>query len=312
MKLKYLAMILLGTSLLGVGCSKENEPEKKNESETDPVSISRISVSAEANDEKAGNGRTVFDGYSVNWNTGDALGCMKTTAPSSNNKFTLTAGAGTMYGTFDAASEADNLTEGTWIAYYPHNAVKYTSTNKFRVVGQTQSDGTPKHLALYDWLVSNPVTLSKSLVDSKFVMKHAFALVEFKVKLKNPADDYVEFAQCVLETQDKSTVFAQNVYFDVQGAIQFDYTARNASVSRLPYPEFTTDNTTCWLLVRQSELKDLNVRVYFTYQNIISSASVQFTPKSILQPGKKYVLELEMDIDEHNPNSSSLIILRRS
>lgn len=300
MKMKYLTMIILCSTLLA-GCSNSNEPEN------DDVAISRIYAS----DENSSETRTTLDGYSVAWANGDILGCIKTTDPASNNKFVLTEGSGTRFGTFDASSEADKLTEGTWIAYYPHSAAKYTSAKKFRIVSQTQTDETPKHVALYDWLVSNPVTLSKGTVNGNFKMKHAFALVEFKVKLKNPADDYVELAQCVLDTQDGSPVFAQSVYFDDQGAIQFDYTAKNVSISRTPYPEFTTNNTSCWLLARQSTLKPLKVTVYFTY-GVISSASAEFTPTSILEPGKKYVIELEMDINESNPNSSILTIVGRS
>lgn len=302
MKLKYVIMTALCVSLLGAGCSKDNDPKSDND-----VSISTISAS----DENSSDTRTTLDGYRVTWAQGDELGCVKTTDAASNHKFVLTDGANTMYGKFAAETETDNLNAGTWVAYYPYSATKYTSAKKFRIVSQPQMDDTPNHVSTYDWLISRPVTISENNQDLRFRMKHVFALVEFNVKLKEEAQDYVELAQCVLGTTDGDKIFAQNVYFDGQGSLQFDYISQNVAVTRSPYIEFTTANTSLWLLTRQSELKPLTVTVFFTY-GIISSASATFMPKSILEPGKKYVINLELDIDEVNPNSSTLTILSRS
>lgn len=183
------------------------------------------------------------------------------------------------------------------------------------MVNQTQTDETTNHVAKTDWLVSDPVKIGTSSLGADFKMKHAFALVEFKVKLKRPAtskyDDPV-LSQCVLKTQDESRIFAQRIYFDNGGQIQFDYTAISTAIVRSDRPLLTaTNDITTWLLTRQSSVQPLTVMVYFEY-GVISSASAQFTPKSILEPGKEYKIGLELEINEDNPNASTLTIVSRS
>ncbi|MEG0517575.1 MAG: fimbrillin family protein [Bacteroidales bacterium] len=309
MKQNYLAAISLCAILIVSGCSKENTPEEGK------ISISEITASGEVPQAMQDATRTTLDGYSVNWSTGDAVGCMETSQPASNNKFILSKGAGTKYGTFVVDPASTPLTTGTWIAYYPHSATRYTSSKKYRMVNQAQIDETTNHVAKTDWLVSDPVKIGTSSLGADFKMKHAFALVEFKVKLKRPAAsayDEPRLAQCVLATQDESRIFAQQIYFDNGGQMQFDYTALSTAIVRDDKPLLTvTNDVTAWLLTRQSSVQPLKVTVFFEY-GVITSASTLFTPTSILEPGKKYKIGLEVELNEDNPNASTLTIVSRS
>lgn len=313
MYMKVRSMIIMGgLVLLGTSCSKGSDMAGEEPTGDDTVDISTITASdAGAVSGVDNKTRTTLDGYNVTWASGDALGCMKVTDNTSNKKFVLSKGEGMIEGEFSAATTGDHLGTGTWIAYYPYTASRYTASKKLRIVSLTQSDETNSHIAKYDWLVSSPIGLGEKDKFANFKMKHVFALIEFNVKLKEATTGYAELAQCVLESSDGSNIFPQSLYFNDQGNIQFDYTSRNISVSRLPYTEFTTNYSTLWALARQSTRKELSVRVYFTYNGVISSAEVKFTPTSILEAGKKYVLNLEMDLDESNPNSSILTILSR-
>lgn len=293
-------IITFGLLLLISGCSINNELEKDLEGK-----VTRITAS-DASKETY----TTLNGNRVTWANNDALGLIKVTSPTSNNHFRLTKGIGEINGIFEAVNVEDALEGGTWVAYYPYNATKYTSSRKFRVVSMTQTDNTPSHIARYDWLLSDPVTLTSSgNLDTNFRLKHLLSLVEFNVKLKSSSSEYIELAQCVLESVDNTPTFAQNIYFNDQGNVVFDYTSKNVSVTMLPYVEFTTDYTTLWLAARQAALKPLSVRVYFTYGSVISSAATTFTPTNKLEPGKKYVLYLELEVNDANPNASTLSII---
>lgn len=299
MKQKSL-FITFGLLLLVTGCSINNELDKDLEGK-----VTRITAS-DASKETY----TTLNGNRVTWANNDALGLINVTSVTSNNHFLLTKGAGEINGVFEAVNVEDALDAGTWVAYYPYNVTKYTASRKFRVVSMTQTDNTPSHIARYDWLLSDPVTLTKAgNPDANFKLKHLFSLVEFNVKLKSSPNEYIELAQCVLESVDNTSTFAQNIYFNDQGNVVFDYTSKNVSVTMLPYVEFTTDYTTLWLAARQETLKPLSVRVYFTYGSVISSAATTFTPTNKLESGKKYVLHLELDLNDSNPNASTLSIV---
>ena len=293
-------IIIVGVLLLTTGCSINNELDKELESK-----VTRITASDASKKTRT----TALSGNRVTWAENDALGLIKVTDKASNNHFRLTQGAGEIDGIFEAAETKDALDAGTWVAYYPYTATRYTSSRKFRMVSMTQTDDTPSHLARYDWLLSNPVTLSSGNPDNDFKLNHLFSLIEFNVKLENSSSKYLELAQCVLESVDNTNTFAQYTYFNDQGDVTFDYTSKNVSISRYPYVEFTTNYTTLWLVARQSELKPLSVRVYFTYGSVISSASTSFTPTSKLEPGNKYVLYLQLEVNEANPNASTLSLL---
>ncbi|MEG0517578.1 MAG: fimbrillin family protein [Bacteroidales bacterium] len=309
MEQNYLAAISLCAILIVSGCSKENTPEEGK------ISISEITASGEEPQAMQDATRTTLDGYSVTWNAGDAVGCMEASKPASNHKFVLTKGAGTKYGTFVVDPSSEPLTVGTWTVYYPYSTGRYTPGDKYPMVIQTQNDETTKHVERTDWLVSDPVKISSSSVGANFKMRHIFALVEFKIKLKNPAtsESYQPVVtQFVLSTQDGSNIFPQYIYADASGQMQFDYTANTTAITRSDKPILTaTNTTTSWLLTRQSSLQPLSVTVFFNY-GLSTSASVLFTPTSILEPGKKYNIELEMELNEANPNSSILTIVRRS
>lgn len=295
-------IVAFGLLVILTGCSINNELAQELEGKVTRITASGSTIKT----------RTSLNGNRVTWANGDKLGLIKTTDAASNKQFRLAEGMGEIDGQFEAVDVSDALDDGQWIAYYPYSATKYTAAKKFRIVSLNQASDTPAHLAQYDWLLSDPVTLTEGKLNANFKMKHVFALIEINVKLKQETVDYTELAQCVLEATDGSTIFAQNVYFGNKGDIQFDFTSKTTSVGRAPYVEFTTKNHTLWLLTRQSALKPLTVRIYFTHNSVISSAEARFTPESILEPGKKYVINLELEINEGNPNSSILTILSRS
>lgn len=304
MKSIYLTLIALCAVLLVSSCSKNEELVKPE------VSISTISAS-----EKESTGadtRTLLQGNRVTWVQTDRLGCMEVSLPQSNNQFDLTHGAGSDYGIFTAANPKNCLKAGTWVAYYPFSKERYSKDNKYEIIIQKQKHETVDHVAAYDWLISDPITID-SEIGSKippFKMRHVFALVEFRVRLKEDTKEKVELSQCVLETQDGDPCFAQRVYFDEKGGVVFDHISKNVSVSREPTAQLTTKFTPCWMLTHQKRKADLTAKLYFSYNKLLSSASVDFKPSRAMGSGHKYVLELEMELNHENPNSSVLTILK--
>lgn len=144
--------------------------------------------------------KTIYDGSNLNWTTSDKIGIYSAQA-----RKTSTASAGvnnevlTSQNNGKTAYFKGNLywglnTNHVFYAYYPHNSTAAHPNTAVPIsLPSVQFQGTnpTEHLSATDFMVSDPLTISKPgatevIASVPLMFNHLFSIIEFKVKSSVP------------------------------------------------------------------------------------------------------------------------------
>lgn len=299
-------IVLIGLLPLFVSCTSTTETIEEN---AEKGKVTKIFVYSDGADT-----RTSTNGSSVTWAAGDKIGLVKITDATTNNQFELTSSPGSNKGYFGAVTPADALEPGKWMAYYPYNASKYTVDNPLELFVIPQNGENNNHLAEYDWLISTaPADITYNGENHPaFLMKHCFSLIKINVTLaNNVTKNRPTLSNVKLLSKDSSPCFVNSAWIDENGEMQYDYSSNNTTVVRTDAPELKNagQKHTLWLLTRQNVKTDLQIGLFITVNYVPTGFMADFTPTNMLEPGKLYTLDLQLNYDNVNYGSSTIQIV---
>lgn len=260
--------------------------------------------------------RTTTSEATVTWKTGDAIGIMKTTDPTSNRHFILSSISATdaHVAVFNAVTDADGLEDGTYVACYPYDDKfgRYTYDNFVVLSSLTQPDETNSHLATTDLLYSDPFTVSNGEISGNVIMHHALTLLEVNLKVAGTAITSAVSPRLTglavrnhsSGSASDSTMFASRAYFDDSAGLQFLYNLVTVSFSHATV--LTSSYQTFWITFRQNPAKIGNIDLW-TAMSLYTSGGSQINAKQdisytinlskALEARKRYVMYMTLYVN---------------
>ncbi len=192
------------------------------------------------------------------------------------------------------------------------------------------------HISDNDWLVSGRVPIKQEsiedgMINGVFVMNHMLSLIEFNVSLSDIAE--YDFGLQNITLESSIPCFATNIYFSEQG--DFKVHTNYAKIASVDMSEDPVESTLIWptdgdwgqtpgkafMLARQ-EVPSQNMTLkmtlkyygdyeYINYTTLPIQTTFSLTGDYKLKPGHKYVMDVQILVDENQPLNSTVAITLR-
>jgi len=311
-------LLMIGTLLFVAGCTTETD-----EKIADKGTVSKIIVDASSSSSSFSNAtsRTLTNGNSVTWNTGDQIALYETSGGITYKKFQLSSGQGNKSGYFGGTTSNDYLTTGySWKVVYPYSAAQYDGSSaryRWNTAEISQNGDTNSHLANYDWLTSTAVAVSDGAMPA-FTLDHSFALIKVTLDVEGIVEDdnyETYFVNLNMSTQNNEQAFASRIYIDEHGDLKVYSYTNSIVVVRTDKPWFENGTYTFWFVAKQNEsvgIVPLILQPYFSEGsggNVLWSISTTYTPSTLLEAGKLYNLNLKMTFNNESHTASTLEVI---